>query len=64
MRQQTARRVAALEEKLVGPAQYHVLTCMPGDCQEAAIDLYGRDRIGPNDNIIFVPCPRTARDAA
>ena len=62
MRQQTARRIAALEDKLIGPGQYHVLTCMPGDCQAAAIDLYGRDRIALNDHIIFVPAPRTALD--
>jgi hypothetical protein len=62
MRQQTARRIAALEEKLVGPGKYHVLTCMPDDSQEAAIDLYGRDRIAPNDHIIFVPAPFTALD--
>ena len=62
MRQQTARRIAALEETHAGPVKFHVLTCMPGDSQEAAIDLYGRERIGPNDDIIFVPCPRTARD--
>ena len=62
MRQRTARRLAALEEKHVEPGKYHVLTCMPGDSQEAAIDLYGRDRIGPNDDIIFVPAPTTALD--
>ena len=62
MRHTTARRIAALEEMFIGPSQYHVLTCMPGDCPEAAIDLYGRDRIALNDHIIFVPAPRTALD--
>jgi hypothetical protein len=62
MRQHTARRIAALEDKLVDPAKYHVLTCMVGDSQEAAIDLYGRNRIGPNDQVIFVPAPTTALD--
>ena len=62
MRHQTARRLATLELSQQGPVKYHVIYREPGTAAEAAIDLFGRDRIGPDDHIIFIPCPRTDLD--
>ena len=58
----TSRRIAALEDKHGDVGKFHVITCMPGTSMADALDLYGRERIGPNDQVIGVPAPVTARD--
>ena len=63
MRLQNSRRIAALEAKHEEPTKLHIITCMPGESVDAALDLHGRDLVGPNDRVISVPAPRTARDA-
>jgi hypothetical protein len=53
----TSRRVADLERKTRAPGTWHTIHLSDGD-QEAALDRYGRARVGPNDHIIHVPTPR------
>ena len=57
---QVSSRVAALEVKSKGPVKFHVICAGESDEErEAAIDAYGRDRIGPDDQTVVITnfCP-------
>lgn len=57
-----AKRVADLEHISGKSTKSHVVHCPPGTDRDQAINVYGKEKIGPRDRVIIVPLPQTALD--